>query len=331
MNVVTLSCTVTFMRKSLSDLIIKAERLTKSFGRTRALDGFDLSVLRGEVHGFLGPNGAGKTTTIRSLLGQLRLDAGRAAVFGLDPRRSAVDIHARLSYVPGDTQLWPGLSGGECIDLLTGLHGGVVRSRRDELIERFELDPTRRMRTYSKGNRQKVALVAALATDAELLILDEPTSGLDPLMEEVFQQVIAERSAEGATVLLSSHILSEVETLCQRVTVIRSGRAVFSGGLDELRAGAPTAVEAVTARPPAGREGIDGVSHLHRGDEPRGARTTLLVTAGALSPVVAAVSAADPKALTVRPPSLEEIFLDHYNGDRDDAPSAAGERVAGGE
>ena len=319
------------MRKSLSDLIIKAERLTKSFGRTRALDGFDLSVLRGEVHGFLGPNGAGKTTTIRSLLGQLRLDAGRAAVFGLDPRRSAVDIHARLSYVPGDTQLWPGLSGGECIDLLTGLHGGVVRSRRDELIERFELDPTRRMRTYSKGNRQKVALVAALATDAELLILDEPTSGLDPLMEEVFQQVIAERSAEGATVLLSSHILSEVETLCDRVTVIRSGRAVFSGGLDELRAGAPTAVEAVTARPPAGLEGIDGVSHLHRGDEPRGARTTLLVTAGALSPVVAAVSAADPKALTVRPPSLEEIFLDHYNGDRDDAPSAAGERVAGGE
>jgi len=319
------------MRKSLSDLIIKAERLTKSFGRTRALDGFDLSVLRGEVHGFLGPNGAGKTTTIRSLLGQLRLDAGRAAVFGLDPRRSAVDIHARLSYVPGDTQLWPGLSGGECIDLLTGLHGGVVRSRRDELIERFELDPTRRMRTYSKGNRQKVALVAALATDAELLILDEPTSGLDPLMEEVFQQVIAERSAEGATVLLSSHILSEVETLCQRVTVIRSGRAVFSGGLDELRAGAPTAVEAVTARPPAGLESIDGVSRLHRGDEPRGARTTLLVTAGALSPVVAAVSAADPKALTVRPPSLEEIFLDHYNGDRDDAPSAAGERVAGGE
>ena len=187
------------------------------------------------------------------------------------------------------------------------------------------------MRTYSKGNRQKVALVAALATDAELLILDEPTSGLDPLMEEVFQQVIAERSAEGATVLLSSHILSEVETLCQRVTVIRSGRAVFSGGLDELRAGAPTAVEAVTARPPAGLEGIDGVSHLHRGDEPRGARTTLLVTAGALSPVVAAVSAADPKALTVRPPSLEEIFLDHYNGDRDDAPSTAGERVAGGE
>ncbi len=319
------------MRKSLSDLIIKAERLTKSFGRTRALDGFDLSVLRGEVHGFLGPNGAGKTTTIRSLLGQLRLDAGRAAVFGLDPRRSAVDIHARLSYVPGDTQLWPGLSGGECIDLLTGLHGGVVRSRRDELIERFELDPTRRMRTYSKGNRQKVALVAALATDAELLILDEPTSGLDPLMEEVFQQVIAERSAEGATVLLSSHILSEVETLCQRVTVIRSGRAVFSGGLDELRAGAPTAVEAVTAHPPAGLESIDGVSRLHRGDEPRGARTTLLVTAGALSPVVAAVSAADPKALTVRPPSLEEIFLDHYNGDRDDAPSAAGERVAGGE
>ena len=326
------------MRKSLSDLIIKAERLIKSFGRTRALDGFDLTVLRGEVHGFLGPNGAGKTTTIRSLLGQLRLDAGRAAVFGLDPRRSAVDIHARLSYVPGDTQLWPGLSGGECIDLLTGLHGGVVRSRRDELIERFELDPTRRMRTYSKGNRQKVALVAALATDAELLILDEPTSGLDPLMEEVFQQVIAERSAEGATVLLSSHILSEVETLCQRVTVIRSGRAVFSGGLDELRAGAPTAVEAVTARPPAGLESIDGVSRLHRGDEPRGARTTLLVTAGALSPVVAAVSAADPKALTVRPPSLEEIFLDHYNShynnynsDHDGAPSAAGERAAGGE
>jgi len=208
------------MRKSLSDLIIKAERLIKSFGRTRALDGFDLTVLRGEVHGFLGPNGAGKTTTIRSLLGQLRLDAGRAAVFGLDPRRSAVDIHARLSYVPGDTQLWPGLSGGECIDLLTGLHGGVVRSRRDELIERFELDPTRRMRTYSKGNRQKVALVAALATDAELLILDEPTSGLDPLMEEVFQQVIAERMI--SSLQTSAQLTTVVEVDVTRVAALRA-------------------------------------------------------------------------------------------------------------
>ena len=331
------------MRKSLSKSVIRAEGLTKSFGRTRALDGFDLTVRRGEVHGFLGPNGAGKTTTIRALLGQLHLDAGRAAVFGMDARRSAVDIHARLTYVPGDTQLWPGLSGGECIDLLGGLHGGLPRARRDELVERFDLDPARRMRAYSKGNRQKVALIAALAADVELLILDEPTSGLDPLMEDVFQQVVAERSAEGATVLLSSHILSEVETLCDRVTVIRSGRAVFSGGLDELRAGAPTAVEAVTARPPAGLERVNGVSRLHLAGDPRGARTTLLVARDALAPVVAAVSAAEPRALTVRPPSLEEIFLDHYNGDHDGAPARGsdrgreglsdddGERAAGGE
>src|SRR2546421_1089361 len=230
---------------------ISVTGLTKTFGPTRALDGLDLSVRTGEVHGFLGPNGAGKTTTIRVLLGLLRADAGTATVLDGDPWRDATALHRRLAYVPGDVTLWPNLSGGEVIDLLGRLRGGLDPRRRADLLERFDLDPRKKGRAYSKGNRQKVALVAALASDVELLILDEPTSGLDPLMEDVFRQVIQEEQRRaGRTVLLSSHILSEVEALCDRVTIIREGRAVETGTLAELRHLTRTSIHAELAGPP---------------------------------------------------------------------------------
>ena len=300
------------MSKSLSDCVVEARSLVKRFGAVTALDGLDLSVRTGEIHGFLGPNGAGKSTTIRALLGQLRLSSGTVAVFGQDAWRHAVDIHSRLAYVPGDTMLWPNLTGGQCIDLLGGFHGAMNRARRDELVERFDLDPTRRFRTYSKGNRQKVALVAALACDVELLVLDEPTSGLDPLMEAVFQAVVTERSASGTSVLLSSHILAEVETLCDRLTVVRAGRAVFTGSLAQLRSSAATAVDVVTPAAIPGLEHVTGVSRLRSQAKPRGHRTTLLAQAAALPTVLTTVGAARPLQVTVHPPSLEQLFLDQY-------------------
>ncbi len=241
--------------------------LVKAFGRPRALDGLALSVATGEVHGFLGPNGSGKTTTIRVLLGLLRADAGSASLLGGDPWRDAVALHRRIAYVPGDVNLWPNLTGGEAIDLLARLRGGVDRTRRDELLGRFDLDPRKRGRTYSKGNRQKVALVAALASDAELLLLDEPTSGLDPLMEAVFQECIRELKAQGRTVLLSSHILAEVEALCDRVTIIRLGRAVQSGTLSQLRHLTRTSITAETAAPATEIAGLPGVHDLVVEDE----------------------------------------------------------------
>ena len=300
------------MSKSLSDCVVEAQSLVKRFGAVTALDGLDLSVRTGEIHGFLGPNGAGKSTTIRALLGQLRLSSGTVAVFGQDAWRHAVDIHSRLAYVPGDTMLWPNLTGGQCIDLLGGFHGTMNGVRRDELVERFELDPTRRFRTYSKGNRQKVALVAALACDVELLVLDEPTSGLDPLMEAVFQAVVTERSASGTSVLLSSHILAEVETLCDRLTVVRAGRATFTGPLSQLRSSAATAVDVVTPAAVPGLEHVTGVSRLRSQAEPRGHHTTLLAQAAALPTVLTTVGAARPLQVTVHPPSLEQLFLDQY-------------------
>ena len=300
------------MSKSLSDCVVEAQSLVKRFGAVTALDGLDLSVRTGEIHGFLGPNGAGKSTTIRALLGQLRLSSGTVAVFGQDAWRHAVDIHPRLAYVPGDTMLWPNLTGGQCIDLLGGFHGAMNRARRDELVERFDLDPTRRFRTYSKGNRQKVALVAALACDVELLVLDEPTSGLDPLMEAVFQAVVTERSASGTSVLLSSHILAEVETLCDRLTVVRAGRATFTGSLSQLRSSAATAVDVVTPTAVPGLEHVTGVSRLRSQTEPRGHRTTLLAQAAALPTVLTTVGAARPLQVAVHPPSLEQLFLDQY-------------------
>ncbi len=291
---------------------ITTRGLHKAFGRTVALNGLDLHVPPGEVHGFLGPNGAGKSTTIRILLGLIRADAGDATVLGADAWSDAVALHHRLAYVPGDVNLWPNLSGGEVIDLFARLRGRYDRRRRDELCERFELDPTKKGRSYSKGNRQKVALVAALASDVELWVLDEPTSGLDPLMEAVFEDVILEARAQGRTVLLSSHILAQVEKLCDRMSIIRRGTIVESGTLDDLRHLTRTTVTARTARPPSGLDLLPGVVALRtRGDE-----VSLDVDAEHLDDVIGHLHAAGLRTLTAHPPTLEQLFLRHY-GDAD--------------
>jgi ABC-2 type transport system ATP-binding protein len=290
---------------------IEVSGLVKAFGPTRALDGLDLRVARGEVHGFLGPNGAGKSTTIRVLLGLLRADAGEVRLLGGDPWADAVALHRRLAYVPGDVNLWPNLTGGEAIDLLGRLRGGLDAARRAELLDRFELDPAKRGGTYSKGNRQKVALVAALAADVELLILDEPTSGLDPLMEEVFRACIEERRAAGATVLLSSHILSEVEALGDRVTIIRAGRAVETGTLADLRHLTRTSIVAETERPPTRLAALAGVHDLHV----QGARARFDVDTSHLDEALRRLTAFGVRSLTSQPPTLEELFLRHYGDD----------------
>jgi ABC-2 type transport system ATP-binding protein len=288
---------------------IHAEGLVKTFGRTRALDGLDLSVRTGEAHGFLGPNGAGKTTTLRVLLGLMRPDSGRARLLGGDPWTDATELHRRLAYVPGDVTLWPGLSGGEVIDLLGRLRGGLDKRRRDELLERFDLDPRKKGRAYSKGNRQKVALVAALASDVELLLLDEPTSGLGPLMEEVFREIVQEELRRGdRTVLLSSHILSEVEALCHRVTIVRDGRAVETGTLDDLRHLTRTSIDAELAAPVTGLAELPGVHDL-RTDE---GRVRFDVDSGALDAALRHLTGAGVRSLVSRPPTLEELFLRHY-------------------
>jgi ABC-2 type transport system ATP-binding protein len=295
----------------VSTSAIEISGLVKSFGRFRALDGLDLTVRTGEVHGFLGPNGSGKSTTIRVLLGLLRATSGEARLLGGDPWRDATALHRRLAYVPGDVNLWPQLTGGEVIDLLGRLRGDVDTTRRTELLERFELDPTKRARTYSKGNRQKVALVAALASRAELLVLDEPTSGLDPLMEEVFQQEIRAIRSEGRTVLLSSHILAEVEALCDRVSIIRSGRTVQVGTLDDLRQLTRTTVIARTARPASGLDDLDGVGLVERQD----GRVRFDVAPEGLGAAMALLGEAGIQSLVSHPPTLEELFLREY-GDR---------------
>ncbi|WP_026405141.1 ABC transporter ATP-binding protein [Actinomadura rifamycini] len=287
---------------------VQVSGLVKTFGRTRALDGLDLDVRPGEVHGFLGPNGAGKSTAIRVLLGLLRADAGSVRLLGGDPWRDATDLHRHLAYVPGDVTLWPNLSGGEVIDLLGRMRGGLDKARRAELLDRFELDPRKKGRTYSKGNRQKVGLVAALSSDADLLILDEPTSGLDPLMEEVFQECVREERAKGRTVLLSSHILSEVEALCDRVTIIRRGAAVETGTLADLRHLTRTSIDADLAAPPDGLSRLPGVHDL-RVD---GARVRCEVDTDRLDDVLKHLTSAGVRSLTSRPPTLEELFLRHY-------------------
>src|SRR5215471_4881979 len=291
--------------------------LHKSFGQTRALDGLDLTVAAGEVHGFLGPNGAGKTTTIRILLGLLRADGGTAALLGGDPWRDATTLHRRLAYVPGDVTLWPNLSGGEIIDLLGRLRGGIDAKRKDELLERFELDPAKKSRAYSKGNRQKVALVAALASGAELLILDEPTSGLDPLMEAAFREAVEDLARNGTTVLLSSHILSEVEALCSRVTIIRAGRAVDSGALADLRHLTQTSVDAELDGPAPGLAGLHGLDVV-------GNRVRCQVDSSALDAVLRQLTAAGVKSLVCQPPTLEELFLRHYGPAPAEPVGAAG-------
>ncbi|WP_341720031.1 ABC transporter ATP-binding protein [Micromonospora sp. FIMYZ51] len=304
---------------------ITVRGVRKAFGRTMALNGLDLTVAKGEVHGFLGPNGAGKSTTIRALLGQLRVDDGEAKVFGLDCWAQSVQAHRRLAYVPGDVALWPGLTGGACIDILGRLHGGTDPRRRRELIDRFELDPTKRTRTYSKGNRQKVALIAALGTNADLFLLDEPTSGLDPLMEEVFQQCVRELRNDGRTVLLSSHILSEAEALCDRVSIIRRGTVIRTGTLADLRDHTLTRVDAVTRCAVSGLDRLDGLVDLSVVTRPDGTHVTFRAGPATLAAAVGCVLTAGPSSLNVQPPSLDELFLTNY---RSDVPYAVAEGAA---
>jgi len=286
--------------------------LVKNFGATRALDGLDLQVTTGEVHGFLGPNGAGKTTTLRVLLGLLRADAGTVRLLGGDPWADTSALHRRLAYVPGDVALWPTLTGGEVLDLLGRLRGGLDPARRAALLERFELDPTKKTRAYSKGNRQKVALVAALASNVELLLLDEPTSGLDPLMEAAFRAEVEALRARGVTVLLSSHILAEAEALCDRVSIIRRGRVVETGTLTELRHLTRTSVTADVAAVPAGLDALPGVQVV--GIEPHGdgIRVRCEVDGEAFDALLRILAGAGVRSLTSAPPTLEELFLRHY-------------------
>ncbi|KON71642.1 hypothetical protein M768_18940 [Cellulosimicrobium cellulans F16] len=291
---------------------VEVHDLRKAFGHVQALDGLDLTVRAGEVAGFLGPNGAGKSTTIRVLLGLLRPDSGSARLLGGDPWHDAVDLHRRLAYVPGDVNLWPNLTGGEAIDLLTRLRGSVDPQRKKLLLDRFELDPSKKARTYSKGNRQKVALVAAFASDVELLVLDEPTSGLDPLMESVFTQCVREVTAEGRSVLLSSHILAEVEKLCDTVTIIRAGRTVQSGTLTELRHLTRSSVTAVTERDPSALDALDGVHDLVVEPGADGTRARFDVDNDHVEAVLRALTDLGLRSVAVNPPSLEELFLRHY-------------------
>jgi len=291
---------------------IDAEGLIKRFGKVTALDGLDLQVRTGEVHGFLGPNGAGKTTTIRILLGLMRHDGGKVSLLGGDPWSAATALHRRLAYVPGDVTLWPNLTGGEVIDLLGRLRGGLDPQRKAELLERFQLDPRKKGRTYSKGNRQKVALVAALASDVELLILDEPTSGLDPLMEEVFREIILQEKRRGdRTVLLSSHILAEVEALCDRLTIIREGRAVETGTLDDLRHLTRTSIQAELTGPPDGLATMPGVHDLRTDN----GKVRFDVDTDALEPALQTLVKVGVRSLVSQPPSLEELFLRQYQRD----------------
>ena len=291
---------------------IEIENLTKYYGKTLALRDVDLRVEEGEVFGFIGPNGAGKTTTLRILLGLLRKNSGRVRVLGGDPWHDAVALHRRLSYVPGDVNLWPNLSGGEVIDLLGRLHGGFEESRRAELIDRFKFDPRKLCRTYSTGNRQKVALIAAFVSDVELYILDEPTLGLDPLMEAVFRDCIVELKESGKTVLLSSHILAEVEALCDRISIIREGEIVESGTLAQLRHLTRASVTVQTTTPVIGLNELSGV-HDVRVD---GLRAHFGVDAGALNQVMAHLIQFDVQTLTSAPPTLEDLFLRHYEPEK---------------
>jgi ABC-2 type transport system ATP-binding protein len=293
--------------------IIVCQGLVKKFGKFSALNGLDLEVAKGEVHGLLGPNGAGKSTTIRVLLGLLDKTSGDVSLLGGNPKKDAVGLHRKLAYVPGDVNLWPNLSGGESIDLLGALRGGLDKKRRSDLLERFQLDPKKKFRTYSKGNRQKVALIAALASDVELYILDEPTSGLDPLMEAVFQDCIKELKAVGKTVLLSSHILAEVEALCDRVTIIREGKTVQSGTLDDLRHLHRTTIKARTEKPMKGLSTLKGIHNAHTSDGSHSA--TFEVDSDHLDSALEFLTKHDVRALTSHPPSLEELFLLQYNNE----------------
>ena len=299
--------------------VIEMTGVVKRFGTVTALNGLDLTVAGGEVHGFLGPNGAGKTTTLRLLLGLLRCDGGSSRVLGMDPWDDVSTLHRRLAYVPGDVALWPNLTGGEVIDLLGRLQGGQDAIRRDHLLAMFDLDPTKKARTYSKGNRQKVALIAALATDAELFLLDEPTSGLDPLMEDAFRGCVRELRDQGRAVLLSSHILSEAEALSDRVSIIRDGRIAETGRLDELRHLTRTSVTADVATVPEGLQFLPGVHDVVVSDH----RVSVQVEPSGLEPLMRALTAAGLHTLTSQPPTLEDLFLRHYGATTDDTTDIA--------
>lgn len=288
--------------------VISTQNLVKTFGRTRALDGLDLEVTPGEVHGFLGPNGAGKSTTMRVLLGLLRPDAGEVRLLGGDPWADAVKLHRRLAYVPGEVELWPNITGGEAIDIFARLRGGLNRKRRDELCERFDLDPTKKARTYSKGNRQKVALISALVSDVELLLLDEPTSGLDPLMEVVFQQCITEAKSAGITVLLSSHILAQVEALADRISIIRHGRIVETGTLSDMRHMSRTTLIVETTQPTNALTALPGVHDLSIKD----GATHLLIDRDQVEGVVQALAPLGVQSLIAHPPTFEQLLIRHY-------------------
>ena len=289
---------------------LKTTNLTKKFGKFTALNGVNLELHKGEVYGFIGPNGAGKSTTIRVLLGILKATSGSAKIFGKDVWADAVEIHKRIAYVPGDVNLWPNLTGGEVIDLFIKLRGTTNTSRREELIKRFELDPTKKCRTYSKGNRQKVALIAALSSDADLYILDEPTSGLDPLMERVFQECILEAKGEGKSVLLSSHILSEVEKLCDKVAIIREGKIIETGSLTDLRHLTRTNLHVETKLPMTDIHEVKGVHDI----EVKGHSYTLHVDGEELDEVMKVVSRYGILTIESAPPTLEDLFMRHYEG-----------------
>ncbi|GAA4478379.1 ABC transporter ATP-binding protein [Enteractinococcus fodinae] len=297
---------------------ISTRDLVKTFGNTRALDGLDLDVEQGEVHGFLGPNGAGKSTTIRILLGLLRADSGSVSLLGQDPWKDAVPLHRRLAYVPGDVELWPNLTGGEAIDLFARLRGGLDQKRRDELCERFDLDPSKKARTYSKGNRQKVALISALASDVELLLLDEPTAGLDPLMEVLFQQAIHEVKAAGRTVLLSSHILAQVEVLADRISIVRQGRIVETGSLSELRHMTRTTVIAETDRPARELDTIPGVHDLTVAD----GTVQFQLDGDRFDEAMRALTPLGVRSLVAHPPTLEQLLMRHYGEGVNDSTHA---------
>jgi ABC-2 type transport system ATP-binding protein len=302
--------------------VIDIRDLHKHFGHVRALDGLDLTVEEGEIHGFLGPNGAGKTTTIRVLLGTLRANSGHVSLLGRDPWADAVDVHREIAYVPGDVTLWPSLTGGEIIDLLARMRGGVDETRRAELIERFDFDPTKKARTYSKGNRQKVSLISALSSRARLLLLDEPSSGLDPLMENVFRECVTEARDRGATVLLSSHILAETEALCEKVTIIRAGKTVESGSLESMRHLSRTSIKAEMLRNPGDLSRIKGVEDISFDGHTLHAQAD----SDSLGELIRVLGDTGVRSLVSQPPTLEELFLRHYKVDtpgRNDAEVSA--------
>ncbi|MEG0384117.1 MAG: ABC transporter ATP-binding protein [Solibacillus sp.] len=290
--------------------VLSTMNLSKRFGRFTALDGVNMELNKGEVFGFIGPNGAGKSTAIRVLLGILKATDGEVKIFGLDAWKDAVEIHKRIAYVPGDVNLWPNLTGGEAIDLFMTLRGTTNKSKREELIQKFDLDPTKKCRTYSKGNRQKVALIAAFSSDADLYILDEPTSGLDPLMELIFQECVLEAKRAGKTVLLSSHILSEVEKLCDRVGIIRQGKIIETGTLEQLRHLTRTNFLVETKQPVTDLVNMEGVYNIQKQDQVLSFQTD----PDALDTVIKHISQFGLVRLESAPPTLEDLFMRHYDG-----------------